>query len=46
MLHAALTGFRPAWKAFARFTRGSTSLAEIVRTNPVARRALDTLDKQ
>jgi geranylgeranyl reductase family protein len=46
MLHAALTGFRPAWTVFARFARGATSLSEVVRTNPVARRALDTLDKQ
>jgi len=45
MLHAALTGFRPAWNVFARFARGATSLAEVVRTNAVARRALDTLDK-
>ncbi|MGW1895617.1 geranylgeranyl reductase family protein [Streptomyces sp. NPDC002004] len=45
VLHAALTGFRPAWKAFARITRGSTSLGEIVRTHPVAHRALSALDK-
>ncbi len=46
MLHAALTGFRPAWNVFARFTRGATSLPEVVRTYPVARRALDALDPQ
>ncbi|AXK32011.1 geranylgeranyl reductase family protein [Streptomyces armeniacus] len=45
LLHAALTGFRPAWNAFSRITRGTTSMAEIVRTHPVARRALDTLDR-
>ncbi|WP_420856212.1 geranylgeranyl reductase family protein [Streptomyces abyssalis] len=45
MLHAALTGFRPAWNVFAQFTRGATSLADVVRTSPVARRALDTLDR-
>jgi geranylgeranyl reductase family protein len=45
MVHAALTGFRPAWNVFARFARGATSLAEVVRTHPVARRALDTLDR-
>ncbi|MGH3309417.1 MAG: geranylgeranyl reductase family protein [Streptomyces sp.] len=45
LLHAALTGFRPAWNVFARFTRGATSIAEVVRTHPVARRALDTLDR-
>ncbi|RVU22412.1 geranylgeranyl reductase family protein [Streptomyces antnestii] len=44
MMHAAITGFRPAWKAFARITRGSTSLAEIVRTHPVAGRVLSRLD--
>ncbi|MFG3255177.1 geranylgeranyl reductase family protein [Streptomyces sp. NPDC048172] len=45
LFHAALTGFRPAWNVFARFARGATSLAEVVRTHPVARRALDRLDK-
>ncbi|MET7641298.1 geranylgeranyl reductase family protein [Streptomyces sp. NPDC005438] len=45
VLHAAITGFRPAWRAFARITRGHTSLAEIVRTHPVARRALDRFDR-
>ncbi|OKH98151.1 hyaluronate lyase [Streptomyces sp. CB02923] len=45
MIHAALTGFRPAWHAFAKIVRGTTTLAEIVRTHPVARRALGTLDR-
>ncbi|QEU96064.1 geranylgeranyl reductase family protein [Streptomyces kanamyceticus] len=45
MLHAAITGFRPAWNAFARITRGSTTLAELVRTHPLAGRALGTLDR-
>ncbi|WP_308416791.1 geranylgeranyl reductase family protein [Streptomyces sp. AJS327] len=45
LIHAALTGFRPAWNVFARFTRGSTSLGDVVRTHPVARRVLDRLDK-
>ena len=40
LLHAAITGFRPAWNAFADITRGATSLAELVRTHPIARRAL------
>lgn len=44
LLHAAITGFRPAWNAFARITRGSTSLTEIVRDHPMARRALSRLD--
>lgn len=46
LLHAAITGFRPAWKAFADITRGSTSLAGIVRTRPIARRALEALDRR
>lgn len=45
LLHAAITGLRPAWRVFARFTRGSVSLAEIVRNHPVAGRALDRLDR-
>lgn len=44
LLHAAITGFRPAWRAFARITRGSTTLADLVRTYPLARRALHALD--
>ncbi|MFE3325983.1 geranylgeranyl reductase family protein [Streptomyces sp. NPDC059176] len=46
LLHAALTGFRPAWKVFADITRGSTSLAGVVRTRPIARRALEALDRR
>lgn len=45
LLHAVLTGFRPAWNIFARITRGTTSLGELVRTHPMARRALDRLDR-
>ncbi|UNO43673.1 geranylgeranyl reductase family protein [Streptomyces sp. MST-110588] len=45
LLHTAITGFRPAWHAFARITRGTTTLAEIVRTHPAARRALSALDR-
>ncbi|MYT28784.1 geranylgeranyl reductase family protein [Streptomyces sp. MspMP-M5] len=45
MFHAALTGFRPAWRAFAKITRGTATLAELVRTHPVARRALDVVDR-
>jgi geranylgeranyl reductase family protein len=45
MFHAALTGFRPAWKAFTRITRGSTTLSEIVRTHPVAGRVLNAMDR-
>ncbi|MBC9716001.1 geranylgeranyl reductase family protein [Streptomyces sp. TRM66268-LWL] len=46
MLHAAITGFRPAWNAFVRIVQGSTSLAEIVRTHPMARRAISALDRE
>lgn len=45
VLHAAITGFRPAWNAFARITRGSTTLGELVRNHPLAGRALSALDK-
>ncbi|MER0444231.1 geranylgeranyl reductase family protein [Streptomyces sp. Edi4] len=45
LLHAAITGLRPAWKAFADITRGATTLAGLVRTHPMARRALDTVDR-
>ncbi|ANW21484.1 geranylgeranyl reductase family protein [Streptomyces clavuligerus] len=46
VVHAALTSFRPAWRAFTDITRGSTTLAGIVRTSAVARRALETLDRR
>ncbi|GGR26677.1 geranylgeranyl reductase family protein [Streptomyces netropsis] len=45
LIHAAVTGFRPAWHAFAKITRGTTTLAEIVRTHPVARRVLSAMDR-
>lgn len=45
LFHALLTGFRPAWNAFAGVTRGSTSLGEMVRAHPAAQRLLNTLDK-
>ncbi|MEU6992205.1 geranylgeranyl reductase family protein [Streptomyces sp. NPDC046465] len=40
VLHTAITGFRPAWNAFAKITRGSTTLGELVRTHPMVGRAL------
>ncbi|MEU9185556.1 geranylgeranyl reductase family protein [Streptomyces sp. NPDC048484] len=43
--HAALTGLRPAWKAFAGITRGSTSLGEMMRSHPMAQRALTRFDR-
>ncbi|MBT2488352.1 geranylgeranyl reductase family protein [Streptomyces sp. ISL-96] len=45
LLHAAITGFRPAWTMFAGITRGSTTLAEMVRTRPLVQRALSALDR-
>ncbi|MFH8985532.1 geranylgeranyl reductase family protein [Streptomyces varsoviensis] len=45
IMHAAVTSFRPAWHAFADITRGTTTLAEIVRTHPMARRALSAMDR-
>ncbi|MEW9520386.1 geranylgeranyl reductase family protein [Streptomyces tubercidicus] len=45
MFHAVITGFRPAWNAFAKITRGTTTLGELVRTRPVARRALEAMDR-
>jgi geranylgeranyl reductase family protein len=45
MLHAVLTTFPPAWRAFAGITRGKSSLAELVRTHPLARRALEAVDR-
>ncbi|WP_234042655.1 geranylgeranyl reductase family protein [Streptomyces marianii] len=45
ILHAAITGFRPAWKAFSDITRGATTLAGIVRTHGIARRALEAMDR-
>ncbi|MFF9479351.1 geranylgeranyl reductase family protein [Streptomyces sp. NPDC014733] len=46
VLHAVLTGFRPAWNAFADITRGTTTLGELVRSHPLARRALDVMDRR
>lgn len=46
LFHMALTGVRPAWKAFMDITRGATSLGEMVRTHPMAQRALTALDRR
>ncbi|GGZ30621.1 hyaluronate lyase [Streptomyces inusitatus] len=46
IFHAAITGLRPAWRAFADITRGATTLAGLVRTSAVARRAMETLDRR
>ncbi len=45
LLHAALTTFPPAWRAFAGITRGKQTLGELVRSHPIARRALDAMDR-
>lgn len=46
LLHAVITGVRPAWKAFADITRGSATLGGMVRSNGLARRALEVLDRR
>ncbi|MEU1282115.1 geranylgeranyl reductase family protein [Streptomyces sp. NPDC005805] len=46
LLHAILTGFRPAWTAFTDITRGTTTLAGLFRSHPLARRALDALERR
>ncbi|MFB9556439.1 geranylgeranyl reductase family protein [Streptomyces roseoviridis] len=46
LLHAAITGLRPAWRAFTDITRGATTLAGLVRGNGLAHRALDLLDRR
>jgi geranylgeranyl reductase family protein len=45
VLHAVLTTFPPAWRAFAGITRGKRSLAELVRNHPLARRALEAVER-
>lgn len=45
ILHAVITGFRPAWTAFSDITRGATTLAGIVRSHGMARRALEAMDR-
>jgi hypothetical protein len=46
LFHAALTGFRPAWRAFRDITQGSTSLGELIRSHPLAQRALTVMDRR
>ncbi|MEU6084446.1 geranylgeranyl reductase family protein [Streptomyces sp. NPDC047108] len=45
LVHAAITSFRPAWHVFAEITRGRTTLAGIVRSSGLARRALTAMDR-
>ncbi|MFE4588675.1 geranylgeranyl reductase family protein [Streptomyces laurentii] len=46
LLHAAITTLRPAWRAFADITRGTTTLAGLVRGGGIAHRALEMLDRR
>ncbi|MCP3768374.1 MULTISPECIES: geranylgeranyl reductase family protein [unclassified Streptomyces] len=46
VFHAVLSGFRPAWKAFRDITRGATTLGELVRTHPLAHRAIIALERR
>jgi flavin-dependent dehydrogenase len=46
LFHAALTGVRPAWRAFTDITRGRTTLGELVRSHPLAQRALNAVDRR
>ncbi|MFE0649448.1 geranylgeranyl reductase family protein [Streptomyces sp. NPDC059534] len=46
LLHATITGVRPAWNAFADITRGAATLGGMVRSNGLARRALEVLDRR
>ncbi|MCF3965071.1 geranylgeranyl reductase family protein [Streptomyces fuscigenes] len=46
VIHGVLTTIRPAWNAFTDIVRGSTTLAGLVRTHPLARRALNAFDRR
>jgi hypothetical protein len=46
LFHAALTGVRPAWRAFTDITRGRTTLGELIRSHPMAQRALAAVDRR
>jgi geranylgeranyl reductase family protein len=46
VFHAAVTGFRPAWRAFAQVTRGTVTLSEVVRTHPALHRVVSVLDRK
>lgn len=46
VMHAAITGLRPAWRIFTQVVRGQTTLAEVIKTQPLARKALTALDRR
>ncbi|MEU7024063.1 geranylgeranyl reductase family protein [Streptomyces sp. NPDC046203] len=46
MLHAAITTLRPAWRAFADITRGTATLAGLVRGGGMAHRVMELLDRR
>ncbi len=37
LLHAVITGWRPAWRAFTDVTRGTSTLGGMVRDSALAR---------
>lgn len=45
LFHAALTTFPPTWNVFVRMVRGRTTLGEVMQRHPLARRALDALER-
>ncbi|WP_226962957.1 MULTISPECIES: geranylgeranyl reductase family protein [unclassified Streptomyces] len=46
LLHAVITGWRPAWRAFTDVTRGTSTLGGMVRNSALARRAVEALDRR
>ena len=47
LMHAAVTGLRPAWNAFADIVRRVDAAGALPRPDrPIARRALDVLDRR
>jgi len=45
LFHAAITRFRPAWKAFARVTQGHTTFAQLSRDYGLARHMIELLTR-
>lgn len=45
MFHTAVTTFPPAWNAFLRVVRGSTTFGEVVQRHPLARKALGLAER-
>ncbi|MFB7509176.1 geranylgeranyl reductase family protein [Streptomyces broussonetiae] len=46
IFHAGLTGLRPIWRAFRDITQGKSSLGEMIRSHPLAQRALTAVDRE